>query len=142
EVPADASPAQRLARRRDLSFLAAVSWLRGLEARPRDGSLLVDKAVDALEESLDADAAFAPAAALFGLVLQYLGDTERSLELLDVAQRRGLTSPAMGVALAAEYVRAGRLVEAKRIFFEQLAGGRRNAGAARRLRELLVIERT
>ncbi|MGK4495596.1 hypothetical protein ACSLVN_27695, partial [Klebsiella pneumoniae] len=62
EAPADASSAQRRARRRDLSFLAAVSWLRSLEGGARDGSLHVDKVVEALEESLDADAAFAPAA--------------------------------------------------------------------------------
>lgn len=125
------------ARRRDLSYLAAVCWFRAIE-RGGDASAYVGSAQEALERSLATASDFAPSAALLGMWLQYRGDSTRALALLDVAQRQGISSPAIQTALAIEFVRSQRLLEAKRLYFGQV--GMNRAAPQRELSRLLSWE--
>ena len=127
-------------RRRDLAYLTGALRLRAMSRAPERAMLA--PTIAALEAALDEDFSFPPAAGILGILLQYTGERGRALELLDIANRGGLSTPRIQGALAIEYVRDGRLVEAKRIFFEQVAVAPGNAVAAGRLDEIFVYETT
>jgi tetratricopeptide (TPR) repeat protein len=144
-TPPETTEALASARRRDLAYLSGVMRVRFLEQRKRDApaplaASVVQSIVAALEASLDEDPDFAPAAALLGIVLTHSGVRQRALDLLDLANQAGLSTPSIKAALAIEYLHDGRLVEAKRIFVDQLAVRFDDVAAHGRLGDIFARE--
>jgi tetratricopeptide (TPR) repeat protein len=138
----DASPVplpseQDRARRCVLAYLAAALWVRAMATSK--GGTTADVA-KALEVAVRAAPEFAPASGLLGSLLHLQGQRTRALELLGAAARQGLTSRLIREALSEEFLRLGRLLEAKRLFFERLYRDGESAALRRGLTEVLRRE--
>ncbi len=142
QVPAGAPERHLMSRGAELTFLKAAAQLRQIrEKHGKKKAEPIDLSTprEILDAALGFDPGYAPAAAILGLILHTSND-ERAFTLLDLAQRQGLTSPAIQLALAMRYVYAGRLLEAKKIFLNRVEADPEHVPTIRQLKEILEQE--